>query len=247
MISAFFVATIAFLIIGAGIEAGGGTVTETGPPGLVISATLIQDVALIVAALLFTSFWARGVTPAMFGLRFTPFWRAVGWMALTFGAFWILTLTYLAIVGEPQEQELTRDLKGEESLMALIAYGTLLTLVAPLAEEFFFRGFLFGVLAERMGPLLGALVAGSIFGLVHVAGSPFKTVVVLAILGISLCLLYWRTGSLLPCIAVHAINNSISFGATKSLPPAAFAAVVLGSTAICVAIGAGVVRRSRET
>ena len=47
MIAAFVVATLAYLVIAAVIEAGGGNVTAGGPPGLVISATLVQDVALI--------------------------------------------------------------------------------------------------------------------------------------------------------------------------------------------------------
>ena len=245
MVAAFVVATIAFVVIGAGIEAGGGTVTTDGPPGLVISATLVQDVGLIVAALLFASLWARGVTPAAFGLRTTRFWPAVGWMAATFAVFWILTLIYLLIVGEPEEQELTRDLKDEESLTALIGYGALLAVAAPLAEEFFFRGFMFGVLRERMGPLWGAVVTATVFGLVHAVGSPLKTIVVLMILGLGLCFLIWRTGSLLPCIALHAINNSISFGATKSLPPLAFLAMVVGCTALCVGIASIFVRRAQ--
>ena len=49
LVSAFIVATIAYLLIAAGVEAGGGTVTTGGPPGLVISATLVQDLALIAA------------------------------------------------------------------------------------------------------------------------------------------------------------------------------------------------------
>jgi len=247
MIAAFVVATIAYLVIGAGIEAGGTRVTTTGPPGLVISATLVQDLALIAAALVFARMWAPGLTPAAFGLRTTRFWPAVGWGAAVMAGFWVLTLTYLSLVGEPQEQELTRDLKEESSLTALIAYGALLAVAAPLAEEFFFRGFMFGVLAAKWGPWLGALATGLVFGAVHVAGSPVKTVVVLVILGIGLCLLYWRTGSLLPCVALHALNNSISFAATKSLPPVGFAAVVLGSVAISTGLAAIVLRRPRLT
>src|SRR5215207_9307698 len=64
LVSAFIVATLAYLVIAAGVEAGGGNVTTGGPPGLVISATLVQDLALIGAALLFASMWAKGLTPA---------------------------------------------------------------------------------------------------------------------------------------------------------------------------------------
>lgn len=118
----------------------------------------------------------------------------------------------------------------------------LLAFVAPLAEELLFRGFMFGVLAERIGPWWGALGAGSVFGLVHVAGSPVTTVVVLAILGVVLCLLFWRTGSLLPCIALHAANNAIAFGVTKSLPWPAVVAIVVGSAGACLAVATAVIR-----
>ena len=158
---------------------------------------------------------------------------------LAFIAFWVLTAIYISLVGEPDQQELTRDLREEESLSALIGYGVLLAFVAPLAEEVFFRGFVFGVLREKIGVVWGALATGLVFGLVHVAGSPIETVGVLIILGTLLCALYVQTGSLLPCIALHAINNSISFAATKSLPWTAGVAIVVASTGAAVAVGGG--------
>src|SRR5215210_2430804 len=243
MMAAFVTATLAYLVIAAGIEAGGGNVSTSGPPGLVISATLVQDVALIVAAVVFASMWARGLTPASFGLRPVAIGPAVGWTVFVFGAFWILTAIYISLVGQPDQQELTRDLRDEESLSALVGYGVLLAFVAPLAEEGFFRGFVFGVLREKIGVAWGAIATGIVFGLVHVAGSPIETVGVLIILGTLLCVLYLKTGSLLPCIALHAINNSISFAATKSLPWPATVAIVLASTGAAVAVAAAVTQR----
>jgi uncharacterized protein len=243
MIAAFVVATIAYLVIAAVVEAGGGNVTSGGPPGLVISATLVQDAALIVAAVFFASMWADGLTPASFGLRRVPIGPAACWTVLAFIAFWVLTAIYIAAVGEPDQQELTRDLREEESLAALVGYGVLLAFVAPLAEELFFRGFVFGVLREKIGTIWGVLATGLVFGLVHVAGSPIETVGVLIILGSLLCVLYLKTGSLLPCIALHAINNSISFAATKELDWTAGVAIVLVSTGSAVAVAAAVTQR----
>ena len=243
MIAAFVVATLAYLVIAAVVEAGGGNVTTGGPPGLVISATLVQDAALIIAAVWFASLWAGGLTPASFGLRRVALGPAAGWTVVAFVVFWILTVIYISAVGQPDQQELTRDLREEESLAALIGYGVLLAFVAPLAEELFFRGFVFGVLREKIGAVWGALATGVVFGLVHVAGSPIETVGVLVILGTLLCVLYLKTGSLLPCIALHAINNSISFSATKSLPWTAGLAIVLASTGAAVAVAAAVTRR----
>ncbi len=189
--------------------------------------------------------WARGLTPASFGLRRVPFRRAVGWTVLAFVAFWILTAIYISLVGQPDQQELTRDLREEESLAALISYGVLLAFVAPLAEELFFRGFLYGVLREKIGVGWGALATGVVFGLVHVAGSPIETVGVLIILGVLLCVVYQQTGSLLPCIGLHAVNNAISFAATKSLPWPAAVAIVLATTGAAVAVAAAATERPR--
>jgi membrane protease YdiL (CAAX protease family) len=244
LVAAFIVATIVYLLIAAGVEAGGGTVTSGGPPGLVISATLVQDAALIAAALLFASIWARGLTPASFGLRPARLGPAIGWTLLTWGAFFVLTAIYVKAVGEPDEQELTRDLADEDSLAALIGYGFLLAFVAPMTEELFFRGFVFGVLREKIGVAAGAIVSGVVFGLVHVAGSPIETVGVLVILGVLLCLLYLRTGSLLPCIALHALNNALSFSVTKDVPVGGAIVLVLGSAAAAVAVAAAVMQRA---
>jgi uncharacterized protein len=243
LIVAFVVATLAYVVIAAAVVAGGDDVTSSGPPGLVIFATLIQDVALIAAAVLFASFWSRGLTPASFGLRSVKPARAVGWLAAAFVAFWILTAVYVSIVGQPDQQELTRDLRDEESLAALIGYGFLLAFVAPLAEEFFFRGFVFGVLREKIGPVWGAAATGIVFGLVHVAGSPVETIGVLIILGVLLCVLYQQTGSLLPCIALHSINNAISFASTKSLPWPEAVVIVLACSGAAVGVGAAVTQR----
>ena len=54
---------------------------------------------------------------------------------------------------------------------------------------------------------------GALFGLIHVGSAPVGYLVPLAFFGFGLCLLYERTGSLYPSIALHALNNSIALGA----------------------------------
>lgn len=243
MLCAFIVATIAFALIAAAIEVGGGTVTDDGPPGLLISATLVQDAALIVAAVVFAGLWARGLTPASFGLRPTRLGPAVGWTLLAWGAFLLLGQVYVQLVGQPEDQALTQDLRNEETLSALVGYGVLLAFVAPLAEELFFRGFVFGVVREKIGVAGGAIVSAVVFGLVHITGSPIKTVGVLIILGVLLCLLYVQTGSLLPCIALHALNNGLSFALTTDVPAAGAILLVVGCVVAAVSVAAAVMHR----
>ena len=77
----------------------------------------------------------------------------------------------------------------------------------PVAEEMFFRGFVLRGLANRwrFGP---ALVASAVvFAALHLAPALLLPVFVT---GLLLGFLYHRTGSLWPCIAVHAAQNLIA-------------------------------------
>ena len=245
LLIAFVAAAIAAVVIGAGIEAGGGSIGDgQTPAGLLIGATFVQDLALIAAAAFLAQIWASGVTPATFGLRPVKIGPAIGWTLLAWGLFLVASLVYFSLVGQPEDQELTRDLSDEDSLAALIGYAVLLAFMAPLAEELFFRGFMFGVLREKLGVAGGAVGTAVVFGLVHATGSPIETLGVLVILGVVLCLLYVQTGSILPCIALHALNNGLSFAVTKDIPVAGAVALVLGCAAAAVAVATAVMRRS---
>jgi membrane protease YdiL (CAAX protease family) len=118
----------------------------------------------------------------------------------------------------------------------------LVAFAAPLVEELFFRGFLFGVLREKVGWIFAAVVAGGVFGVIHAAGTPARTLGILVILGVAFCVLYWRTGSIIPGIALHAIHNAISFGATKELVWWAFIALIVGAVALVLAVALAAVR-----
>jgi membrane protease YdiL (CAAX protease family) len=84
--------------------------------------------------------------------------------------------------------------------------------IAPMAEEFFFRGFLFGTLKRWKGPWVAALLTGLLFGLAHTGSAASQFLVPLAFLGFVLCLVRWRTGSLYPCMALHSVNNALALG-----------------------------------
>jgi membrane protease YdiL (CAAX protease family) len=237
-----FAAVIAIVIFGA-IATGvyvlidSNADTSTTPDGLLIGLTVVQD-ALLVGAAVFAVVAILGrATPAMFGLRPVKLGTAMKWILIAYGGYWLASVVLLAIFGEPPEQDLVRDLKETEDVAVLIGFGVLTCLVAPLAEEIFFRGFLFSVLASRIGVLWGALVTGGVFGLIHLPGSPLLGVAVLVAFGALLCVVYWKTGSLIPCMALHALNNAVSFGFTKSLDAAGLVALIVGSVALVVLIG----------
>jgi CAAX protease family protein len=217
------------------------------PDSLTIVLTLIQDAALVLAAVLTFKIVFGRVVAADLGLRRVTRWGyALKMMVALYVAFWIVAFALEQIFGKPPEQQLVTDLKAEQSFAILAGYAVLTCFVAPICEEIFFRGFVFTTFARRLGPAWGAVIAGGIFGLIH-APNPVLGLIALGVLGVALCLLYWTTQSIIPCMALHALNNSISFGATKSLDAWVFLALVIGSVGLVVAVATAVSSRPAVT
>ncbi|HST41762.1 MAG TPA: type II CAAX endopeptidase family protein [Conexibacter sp.] len=235
LVAGFFAAFAGQLVIAAVATLFGATI-EDPPPAVLILSTLFQDFAFIGAAI----FFARSVGPVMpsqFGLRKTPLWPAIGAALATMVAFYFLSAVWAAIIDTGATDELPDSLGVEESTYALIGVCVLVTVVAPLAEEFLFRGYMFGALRNWRGVWPAAIITGVIFGGIHAAGTDAEFLPPLMLLGFLLCLLRWRTGSLLPCIALHAVNNSIAFGVTAADWDAwAIVLLVVGSVSACMAI-----------
>lgn len=183
-------------------------------PSAIIVGTLLLDGSLVAVALLFASF-VRRPKPWHFGLRRTRFWPAVGWAALGMFSFYVFAAVYAAAVQPDVEQTVAEDLGAEESTIGLIAAGFMIICVAPFAEEFFFRGFFYGALRTRFPIAVAAIIDGLVFGLIHFEGGTDGLLIVppLAVLGVVFCLVYERTGSLYPVVALHSINNSIAYAA----------------------------------
>ena len=83
-----------------------------------------------------------------------------------------------------------------------------IAIMAPLVEELLFRGAIQGyMLRKGMKPLNAILIASAIFGIVHM--NPIQVPFAFAI-GLIFGWLYYRTGSVVPGIVGHFINNSIA-------------------------------------
>ncbi len=133
--------------------------------------------------------------------RFKP--SAVKWMFAAVGAYLAFAIAYTAIVGEPHQKDIAEDFGSLPVQIGLIV------VAAPISEEVCFRGFLFGGLRERWPRLLAALVSALIFGGLH-ALTGISAVPILAAFGFILALLYEKTGSIVPGILLHMLNNSVA-------------------------------------
>jgi hypothetical protein len=85
---------------------------------------------------------------------------------------------------------------------------TTLIIVAPVAEEILFRGFLYGKLRRRMPVWVAILITSALFGLIHGQWNVGLDVFALSIV---LCSLREITGSIWSGILLHMLKNSVAF------------------------------------
>ena len=209
---ALFIAVMAGGILLVILQVGGADV-DADTPAVNIGATVIQDVVLVGVAIWLASRIAPP-KPWQFGLEGAPLWRAVKWGLIAFAIYFVFQLLYAIAIHPDEKQTTLEELGAGSSPTATLLIGILVVGVAPLAEEFFFRGFFYGALRTRFTFMSAALLDGIFFGAVH-APTGIQAVPPLIALGFAFCLAYEATGSILPCVVLHALNNMIAFGVDK--------------------------------
>ncbi|MDX2115152.1 MAG: type II CAAX endopeptidase family protein [Planctomycetota bacterium] len=94
---------------------------------------------------------------------------------------------------------------GGQSFWGTLELLLLLTVWAPVVEETFFRGALLAHLRRRWALPLAAVVSAVLFAIIHPQG--VLGVPVVGAIGVNLALIREWRGSLLACMAGHALNN----------------------------------------
>jgi membrane protease YdiL (CAAX protease family) len=191
-----------------------GADLDNPPAAFNIAATVVQDVAMVAIAFAFARL-SGAAGPAELGFRAARWRSALKWIAVTWLGFLVFSAVWVAALGINDRQDVPDELGADESTLALTGVAILVTVLAPICEEVFFRGFFFRSLRNWRGPWVAAVLTGLVFGAVHAFGSPVGFLIPLAAFGFGLSVLYWKTGSLLPCIALHALNNSLALGVAQ--------------------------------
>ena len=212
LFGAFVTLNIVGLIVAA---ASGNTKTLTDPsPALNRVLTGLQEIVFIGAAVGMAYILGRP-TAADFGLVRPPrIGRAVRILVLVGVGFYAFGAAWSTALGLHEKQDLPERLGTNGPTLSVIGVIVLITVFAPLAEEILFRGYIYGALRNLRGIWPAAIVTGTLFGLVHAGSAPVGFLVPLGVFGFGLCLLREFGGSLYPCMALHALNNSIALGAT---------------------------------
>ncbi len=241
LVGALAIALLGGIVVAIVAALLGYPLDEDQPPGALLAATIVQQLGFIAAAVLFARM-AAPTAAAQFGLRRPDgIWRAIGIVLGVYVAYALFTGVWAQVV-EIEAQDQLDDLGIDRSTVALVLGLLVVCVGAPVAEEFLFRGYVFVALRNWRGPWLAAAITGALFGAIHLGGSPAGALVPLAVLGAGLCLIYQWTGSLYPCVALHAVNNGIAFGVMQDWG-AATALVVVGATTVCALLLVPAARR----
>jgi membrane protease YdiL (CAAX protease family) len=239
LIGAIVVSTVGALIVDLPAAAFGVNIASSHTPGgLEIADTVVQDLVFILTAVWFARMGGRTVRSWQFGLR-PPRLRML-WTVLLVPALFLVFLIFSAIwagvLHETEKEKILEQLGANEGTLLLLLSAALTCVIAPICEEFLFRGFIFTALRNWKGTWPAAIITGLLFGGVHVGSAPAVDLVPLAFLGFGLCLLYRITGSLYPCIAAHSLNNSIAYGSLESWSFLGVVALIAGSLLLIGAI-----------
>ena len=116
---------------------------------------------------------------------------------------WMLEILKLDFLLPPNTAKEVLNLAFENIFITII----LVSMIVPICEEVFFRGFLIYGLERKFNLKISLLISSGIFSIFHIhIGSLFPTF----ILGICLGLLYIKSKSIYPSIFIHSIHNFLA-------------------------------------
>ena len=133
-------------------------------------------------------------------------------IAFSLSAFWLYLYLLSPILPFLVDFLLEETPMPETGIFLLIEI-VMITILAPIVEEFFFRGVILQRLIKKTSVWGGILISSLLFGILH------ADIIGAFIFGVITALLFIRTGNLLIPILVHMLNNTLAV-ALMYVPPA---------------------------
>lgn len=214
----FIVVQIIIMYAGAGIWAGikgegyQATLQAASTGGNAILTALVSVFSSVITLIIFLKTkW----TPLTRGYLLSKPWGTLLWVALfSLGTIIPLSFLYeqLGIEMDENTQQIISSMMKEP--WGYVAVGIL----APLAEEVVFRGAilrtLLGIMSKK-NHWVAIMISAAIFGVVHANLAQFINAL---LMGLLLGWMYYRTGSLVPGILLHWVNNTMAYVLTNIMP-----------------------------
>jgi hypothetical protein len=116
----------------------------------------------------------------------------------------VIAIAASSVKYEPPPQAVVEIYLSHSRADALALLTVFVALIGPAIEEVFFRGFAYRALRSTQGTWKAACMTSGIFAAMHMN---LVAVAPIFILGVFLCYLYEKTGSLVPSMTVHTLHN----------------------------------------
>ena len=131
-------------------------------------------------------------------------------VAFTVMALYVLAERRKALRDDEALLRLRRQMQNIERMMPRtqdeLRWFDRLALTAGICEELLYRGYLLWYLTSWMAMVPAVLVASVVFGFGHAYQGP-RGIAVTALIGAFMCAIYLLTGSLIPCMLIHALTD----------------------------------------
>lgn len=177
------------------------------------AAVNVISLILIVVPLFHYFFSKDADKKSILGLQRPPRLQDAGLVVLAFGTYFLtsallvnLASNLLPFVDLNQPQEL--GLAPPQAIAEYMVIFAMLVIVAPVAEELIFRGFMFRALREQMTFWPATILVSIAFGIAH---GQWNVGIDTFALSIFLCGLREYSGSLWAPILLHAAKNLLAF------------------------------------
>lgn len=194
--------------------------------GEVMFSTIVQLVLYILATVLVIGvplwLFKQKTTLKELGLNDLVSWLDIGMAIPAYVAYMIINVfvmmavTKLPFIDPTQAQQLPFERSFFFTQVQYVMIFLTIVVLAPLAEEVLFRGYLFGKIRKLAPFWISAIMASLTFGLAHLWAGPGTALQWLVaidtfVLSLVLCLLREHTGAIWAGVLVHAIKNGIAF------------------------------------
>lgn len=194
---------------------------------ILLFAPVVEQMGLVIAVgmmfiafiMLWTAIWAGGSRGLLRLNHPTARQGLIGFAVLI--GFWVLSVFVGQLITE-NPMDFMRELINRESMVSVFVLCIVVVIIAPIYEEFVFRGVIFGLIAQSKTKsalqtaqtrrvVLAVVVSSLLFTLVH---GQYGTFGLLMIFILSLIFIWARicTGSLWLPIALHIANNAVAMG-----------------------------------
>lgn len=212
--TAFIIAQLIVLAIFYGLKAQGFDISDDNPVIMTFVAALVYGLSLALVVFVPHKFFGKSpVSKKTLGITRAPSWLDI---LLTPPAAIIYLLATALLVTlasglfpgfNPQQvQDVGFDnLAGRSEY--ILAFITLIIL-APLAEEFLFRGYLYGRIRSLIGLVPAVILTSLLFGAAHMQ---WNLAVDTFALSLILCSLREITGSIWAGVLLHMLKNGVAF------------------------------------